>query len=98
MSGSPKITKRLPLPVFLRSSSHVEIGVHASLQDRDPTQLVEIRRVRFVVEGARDQHVKARVRGLPDSFHQIGTGHGAEFGADEDAGALLVARIRVTLE
>ena len=50
-----------------------------------------------VVEGAGDQHVEASVRGLAGGFHKIGAGDGAEFRADEDAGAFLYAGVGVAL-
>ena len=76
---------------------HVEVGVHARLEDRDTAEFVELRGVGVVVEGAGDQHVEASVGGLAGGFHEIGAGDGAEFGADEDAGAFLYAGVGVAL-
>jgi hypothetical protein len=47
--------------------------------------------VGVIVEGAGDQHIKARVPGLPCRGHQIGPGHRAELRADEDARPPLLA-------
>ena len=58
----------------LEVAAHVQVGVHARLQDRDPSELVEIRRVGFVVEGAGDQDVEVGVCGLTGGLHQIGDG------------------------
>ncbi len=65
-------------------AGHVEVGVHARLEDRDPSQLVEVCGVGFVVEGAGDEDVKVGVRCLAGSLHEIGPGDGAEFRADEE--------------
>ena len=64
MSGSPKMTKRLPLPVFFKVVGHVEVGVHASLEYWDAAEFVELRGVGVVVEGAGDQHVEVGVGGF----------------------------------
>jgi hypothetical protein len=45
MSGSPKMTNRLPLPVFFEIVGHMQISVHAGLEHRNATQLTELRRV-----------------------------------------------------
>ena len=68
---------------------HVEVGVHAGLEDGNAAQFAELRGVGVVVEGAGDQDVEVRVCGFAGGLHQIGAGDGAEFGADEDAGASL---------
>ena len=82
----------------LEVAGHVEIGIHARLEDRDPPQLVEIRRVGFVVEGAGDQDVKIGVCSLAGGLHEIGTGDGAELRADKDGGALLGAGVGIALD
>ena len=64
MSGSPKMTNRLPLPVFLQVVGHVQVGVHAGLEHGDAAELVELGGVGVVVEGAGDQHIEAGVAGL----------------------------------
>ena len=43
---------------------HVEVGVHAGLEDGDAAEFVELRGVGVVVEGAGDQHVEIGVRGF----------------------------------
>ena len=91
MSGSPKTTNRLPLPVFLRSLGHVQVGVHARLEHRDAAELVELGGVGLVVEGAGDQHVEAGVAGLARGRDEVGARDGAELRADEDGGALLAS-------
>ena len=68
---------------------HVEVGVHAGLEDRDRAELGELRRVGVVIERAGDQHLEARIARLAGRGHQIGPGDGAELGADEDARAPL---------
>ena len=42
ISGSPKMTK-VALAGVLEIVSHVQVRIHASLQHRDATQLVELR-------------------------------------------------------
>ena len=74
---------------------HVQIGVHAGLQHGDAAELVELRGVGVVVEGAGDQHVEAGIAGFAGGGDQIGARDGAEFRADEDGGALFcAARLR----
>ena len=87
MSGSPKTTKRLPLAGVLQVVGHVQVGVHARLEDRDAAELVELGGVGVVVEGAGDQHVEAGVARLARGGDEIGARDGAELGADEDRGA-----------
>ena len=77
---------------------HVQVGVHARLEDGDAAQFAELRGVGVVVEGGGDQNVKVRVCGFSGGLHQIGTGDGAEFGTDEDAGASLRAGVSIAFE
>ena len=49
MSGSPKMTNRLPFPVFFRSSAMCRSAFHAGLQHRDAAELVELGGLRVVV-------------------------------------------------
>ena len=72
---------------------HVEVGVHAGLQNGDTAQLAELSRVRLVVEGAGDQHVEVRVSSLAGGSHEVRAGDGAELRADEDGSALLRAGV-----
>src|SRR5712692_6518134 len=67
MSGSPKMTNRLPLPVFFEIVRHVQVRVHPSLEHRDAAQLIELRRVCLVVEGAGYQYVEPGVASLAGS-------------------------------
>ena len=91
MSGSPKMTNRFPLPVFFRIAGHVQVGVHARLEDGNAPELPELRRVGFVVERAGDQHVEADVRCLAGSRDQIRSRDGTKLGTDEDRRAFLGA-------
>ena len=77
---------------------HVEIRVHARLEDRDTAESVELRSVGVVVEGAGDQHVEAGVGGLAHCRHEIGARDGAELRADEDAGASLGAGVGIPFD
>ena len=74
---------------------HVQVGVHARLEHGDAAELVELRGVGVVVEGAGDQHVEVGVAGLAGGGDQVGARDGAELGADEDGGAFLGADRRL---
>ena len=89
MSGSPKMTKRLPFAGVLEIFGHVQVGVHARLEHRDAAELAELRGVGLVVEGAGDQHVEAGIAGLAGGGDKVGALNGAELGADEDGSAFL---------
>ena len=67
----------------------MQVGVHAGLEHRDAAQALELGGVGVVVEGAGDEHVKAALGGLPRRLHQVGAGHSAELGPDENRGAPL---------
>ena len=73
---------------------HVQVGVHARLEHGDATELAELGGVRFVVEGAGDQHIESGIARLASRSDEVGALHGAEFGADEDRGALLRLHLR----
>ena len=94
MSGSPKMTNRFPLPVFLRSLGHVQVSVHPSFEHGDAAQLAELRSVRLVIESAGDQHIEPSIAGLTGAGDKIGALHGAELGADEDGGHASQLRLR----
>ena len=81
MSSSPKMTNRFPLAGVLQVAGHVQVGVHARLEDGDAADLPELRCVGLVVERAGDQHVEADVRRLSGSGDQIRARDGAELGS-----------------
>ena len=64
MSGSPKMTKRLPLPVFLRSSAMWRSAFMRALRTGTVPSLLNSRGVGVVVEGAGDQHVEVGFGGF----------------------------------
>ena len=70
---------------------HVQVSVHARLEDGDATKFVEFAGVGVVVEGAGDEHVESGVGGLSGGGDQIGAGDCAKFGADENGSAALGA-------
>ena len=90
MSGSPKMTNRLPLPVFLRSSAMCRSAFMRALSTGMRPSLLNSVAVRVVVERAGDQHVEVGIAGLARGRDQIGARDGAELRADEDGGAFLV--------
>ena len=53
--------EQVALAGVLQVVGHVEVGVHARLEDRDAAERFELRRVGVVVEGAGDQDVEAGV-------------------------------------
>ena len=87
MSGSPKMTKRLPLPVLARVSPMCRSAFMRGLEDGQGAELVELGGVGLEVEGAGDEHVEAGVAGLAGGPDEVLSGDGAELGADDDAGA-----------
>ena len=76
----------------------MQVGIHARLEDGDAAELAELGGVRLVAERAGDQDVVVGVGGFAGGGDQVGAGHGAELGADEDAGATLGAGVRVTFD
>ena len=88
MSGSPKTTKRLPPPAF-NSPGHVQVRVHARLQDRDAAEALKLLCVGLEVEGAGDHEVESGIGRLAGAGDQIGAADRAVFGADEDTRAAL---------
>ena len=82
--------EEVALAGVLEVVGHVQVGVHARLEDGDAAELVELRGVGVVVEGAGDEHVEAGVAGLAGGGDEVGAGDGAELRADEDGGAFLL--------
>ena len=68
---------------------HVQVGIHAGLEHRNAAELVELRGVRLVVEGAGDQHIEAGIARLAGGSDKVSALDGAELRADEDGGAFL---------
>jgi hypothetical protein len=66
----------------------VEVGVHAGFEYRDAPQPAELGSVRFVVKGAGDEHIESAIAGFAGGSDEVGALDGAEFGTDEDGGAL----------
>ena len=89
--GLAEDDEQVALAGVLQVAGHVQVGVHARLEDGDAAELAELGGVRLVAERAGDQHVVVGVGGFAGSFNQIGAGDGAELGTDEDACAALGA-------
>ena len=83
--------EQVALAGVLQIVRHVQVGVHARLEHRDAAELVELRGVGVVVEGAGDQHVEAGIARFAGGRDQIRARDCAELGADEDRRALLFA-------
>ena len=76
----------------------MQVGVHARLQHGDAPELAELRGVRFVVEGAGNEHVEVRVTRLAGGGHQIRARDGAELRSDEDRGPPLDGRVALAFQ
>ena len=83
--------EQVPLAGVLQIAGHVEVGIHARLEDGNAPELPEFRCVGLVVERAGDQQVEADVRRLPGRSDQIRPRDGAELGTDKDRRAFLGA-------
>ena len=57
--------EQVALAGVLQVAGHVQVGVHARLEDRDATPPAELGGVRLVAERARDQHVEVGVGQRP---------------------------------
>ena len=90
--------KKVTFTSVFKVVSHMEVGVHAGLEDGDAAEFVELRSVGVVIEGAGDQHVEVCVCGFAYRGYEIGARNGAEFRADEDTGAFLRARNTVAFK
>ena len=98
MSGSPKMTKRFPLPVFFRSSDMCRSAFIRAFSTGIRPSLLNSVAWRLVVESAGDQHIKVGIARFARGLHQIGPRDGAELWADEDGGALFGSRFRVAFD
>jgi hypothetical protein len=58
----------------------------------DTAQLVELRSVRLVVEGAGDKRIERSMTSFAGSSDEVGALDGAELGTDEDGSAFLQDR------
>ena len=83
--------EEVALAGVLEVVGHVQVGVHPGLEHGDATEFTELCGVGLVVEGAGDQYVEVGIASLAGGGHQIGSGDGAKFRADEDGGALFGA-------
>jgi len=74
--------EQIALPGILEIVGHVEVGVHARLQDGNASEFGELRGVRVVAEGTGDQDVEVGVSGLAGGGHEVRTADCAEFRPD----------------
>ena len=88
--------EQVSLAGVLKVIGHVQVCIHARLEYRDASEFVKFRRVSVVVKSAGNQYIETCIAGLAGGGHQIGAGDCAEFGADEDSGALFAARFFIT--
>lgn len=79
-----KDDKQVALARVLKVVSHVEVGVHPCLKNRNTAQLVEFRGVRVVTEGAGDEHIKVGVTRFPRGRNQIRPGNSSKFWPNEN--------------
>ena len=85
--GLAEDDEEVALAGVLEIAGHVKVGVHARLEHRDATELLELRGVGVVAEGAGNQHVEPGVGRLTCGGNQIRARDGAELRPDEDASA-----------
>ena len=90
--------KEVAFAGVFKVAGHVQIGVHARLEDRQAPQLTKVSAVRFVGKGAGDQKVKSGIASLTGGFDQIGALDGAKFGANKDGGAPFNAAFAITFQ
>ena len=64
--------EEVALAGVLQVLGHVQVGVHAGLQHGNTAQLVELRGVGLVVEGAGDQHIETSIPGLAGGGDKVG--------------------------
>src|SRR4051794_17090017 len=63
--------EQVAFPGGLELAAHVEVRVHACLQDGNAPKLAEFARVSLIVERTGDEDVKAGVAGLARSLHEV---------------------------
>ena len=73
----------------------MEVGVHAGLEYGNSAEVREFGGVGLVVEGAGDEDVESALGGLTGGLDEVGTGDGAELGADENRCAIFSGEWRV---
>ena len=85
--GLAEHDEQVALPGVLQLVRHVQVGIHARLQDREAAELAQFRGMGVEVEGAGDQHVEARIDRLARGGDEVRPADGAVFGTDQDRGA-----------
>ena len=83
--------EEVALAGVLEVVGHVQIGVHTRLEDGHSAEVAELRGMRFVVEGAGDQHVETSLAGFARGGREVGPLHRAKLRADENGGAFFGA-------
>ena len=73
----------------LQFPGHVQVGIHARLQDRDAGDTVEFGRAGVEIERAGDHHVEAGVGRLAGGIDEVRPRDDAEFRTDQDRRAAL---------
>lgn len=95
--GFAEYHKQIALACGLELARHVEVGVHARLENWDSSELVELRGMGLIVESAGNQYVEVGVACLASGGNQIGAGDGTELRADENGSAFFGAGLRIAL-
>lgn len=85
--GFAEDDEEVALAGIFEFGGHVEVGVHAGLEDMDAAEFVEFGGHGVEREAATDKDVEIGVAGLAGGFDQFLALHSAEFGADEDGGS-----------
>src|SRR5262249_49510532 len=68
----------------LQFVGHVQIGIHACLQNWYLPQFVEIRRVSVIVKRAGDKHIEARIARFPSGSNEVWTRNRTELRTNEN--------------
>ena len=69
--GLTEDDEEVPLSGWLELAAHVEVGVHARLENGDASELGELAGVRLVVERAGDEDVEAGVARLARGLDEV---------------------------
>ena len=95
MSGSPKTTKRLPLPVFFSSSAMCRSGFIRAFRIGSGPSLASSEAWASKLKAQAISTSKRASVGLARGGDEVGARDRAEFRADEDRGAALGRRLRM---
>src|SRR5205823_3427355 len=82
--GLAEDDKEIAFAGVLEIGRHVQVRVHARLENWNAAELGQFTGMRVVVKGAGDEHIEIGVAAFARGFDQVGARDGAEFRADEN--------------